>query len=229
MRLEKNLSKYKFRKENGLCTHCGGTFDSVEHDLCKQKSREKRNKANSIKLQEKLHTGCGRPFDSEEHLNCKNNTNIKNKLKRDTNKKENKCWECGSEEILTTRCKKCTLTRMAYKHKITLEALTKLIENQNNLDYYTGEILAFNAKNRKDTASIDHDIPVSRGGVDKISNYLVTSFKVNQIKRQLTKSEFLAHCLLVVKNENPEIYKNDYYNLCLKITRYHNLGLEYII
>jgi CRISPR/Cas system Type II protein with McrA/HNH and RuvC-like nuclease domain len=55
-----------------------------------------------------------------------------------------------------------------------------------------------------ETASLDHMIPVSRGGSDDIENLCVVHHEVNRAKGQMTWNEFVSMCHAVaMANENP--------------------------
>nr|WP_194307174.1 HNH endonuclease signature motif containing protein [Dietzia maris] len=43
-----------------------------------------------------------------------------------------------------------------------------------------------------DAITIDHWVPLSRGGLDEISNYRLAHFSCNQVKADLTPDEFRA-------------------------------------
>lgn len=58
--------------------------------------------------------------------------------------------------------------------------------------HYCGREVWINHKNRMLRATGDHLIPLSRGGINEISNVVVACYRCNKIKGPLTDSEFLA-------------------------------------
>lgn len=119
----------------------------------------------------------------------------------------NKCFSCGEQVkdrfCVVKGCKKETLlysksfckihylTYLAYRclGRGTYEnakLLEELLEKQNWKCYYTGEFLIL-GKN----TSIEHKIPISRGGENKIENLAFVIPLVNFWKGRRTEQEFL--------------------------------------
>jgi 5-methylcytosine-specific restriction endonuclease McrA len=59
--------------------------------------------------------------------------------------------------------------------------------------YYSGEVLSL------DDLTIDHKIPIKRGGTHELSNLCIASNKMNSAKGALTSDEFIE-LLLLIKN-----------------------------
>lgn len=70
----------------------------------------------------------------------------------------------------------------------------KLLKRQKYRCALTGEKLA------PDTASLDHIIPVSRGGKSYLGNAQVLDATVNRAKHTMTNDEFIAMCRQVVRH-----------------------------
>ncbi len=82
-------------------------------------------------------------------------------------------------------------------------ALEAQWEAQRGRCAYTGEPLTFGPSGN---ASIDHRVPVSRGGSNRPDNLQWVSARVNRMKTDLTHAEFLAMCALVLARAHaPEL------------------------
>jgi hypothetical protein len=81
--------------------------------------------------------------------------------------------------------------------KATYE-LGRLWIKQRGRCYFTGIRLT------RDNAQLDHLLPVSKGGSDKISNLCFVVEQVNQAKGGMNKKEFLAMCARVYKYQHGE-------------------------
>jgi CRISPR/Cas system Type II protein with McrA/HNH and RuvC-like nuclease domain len=72
----------------------------------------------------------------------------------------------------------------------------KLIEQQNYRCALSGRPLT------PETASLDHIVPLSRGGKHDISNLWIVDHQVNNAKGTFTVEEFIALCHDVVTHQN---------------------------
>lgn len=78
----------------------------------------------------------------------------------------------------------------------TIEELYKWLNIDEYKCYYSNEILTI------DNLTIDHKIPLSRGGTNELNNLCICSRKMNTIKGQLTEEEFNELLELVSKWED---------------------------
>lgn len=76
--------------------------------------------------------------------------------------------------------------------KVTTPRLFALLERQEYCCALTGRELT------PETASLDHVMPVSRGGAHSMANLQVLHTDVNQSKRTMTQREFIDMCREVV-------------------------------
>lgn len=106
------------------------------------------------------------------------------------------CVTCGSNEIIThgknRECYVCYMRTIALKNlgsRTRWQELRELWERQAGICPYTGETLILGVN-----ASIDHILPRSRYPERKhdITNVEWVSLRVNVMKRDFTKEEFLA-------------------------------------
>ena len=77
---------------------------------------------------------------------------------------------------------------MAERKTVTAKMILQLIESQEYLCALSGRRLT------PETASIDHIVPMSRGGDHDISNLWVVDHHVNSAKGTMTVEEFVSLC-----------------------------------
>lgn len=75
---------------------------------------------------------------------------------------------------------------------VKAKELMSMIEAQEFKCAYSGRTLT------PETASVDHKIPVSRGGGHGIENIAIVDLQVNRAKSSMTVEEFVAVCREVV-------------------------------
>jgi hypothetical protein len=86
---------------------------------------------------------------------------------------------------------------------LNMGEVTKLI-GKKPICYLTGEYI--DLKDMKNY-SLDHIVPMSKGGKSTLDNLGLTTKQANQAKSDLTKEEFLALCLRVVKHNGYRVRK----------------------
>lgn len=81
------------------------------------------------------------------------------------------------------------------KHStITTTSLRALLERQGYRCALTGEAMT------PEDCSLDHKIPLSRGGPHSIDNVQFITNSVNKLKAEMTDAEFIAVCEAVVRH-----------------------------
>jgi hypothetical protein len=75
---------------------------------------------------------------------------------------------------------------------VTGRQIAELLKRQQYRCAYTGDDLT------PDTASLDHVVPLQRGGEHAIANMAVVRHDVNMAKGTMTRDEFLSMCRAVV-------------------------------
>jgi 5-methylcytosine-specific restriction endonuclease McrA len=80
------------------------------------------------------------------------------------------------------------------KNGVGHKQLLELLERQGYRCALTGEELT------PSTASLDHCVPVSRGGTHGIDNVQIVTQKVNAAKNTMTNEEFIAVCRAVASH-----------------------------
>lgn len=109
-------------------------------------------------------------------------------------RKENKeCVKCGNLELVTNvHCRNCWFVDRictrggGMKNMLPLQ---KLWDQQQGRCFYTNEIL-IPGKN----ASLDHQIPESRGGSSEPDNFRWINNNINLMKSDMTHNEFINMC-----------------------------------
>lgn len=111
-------------------------------------------------------------------------------------KLNNECVKCGSSEIVNNvHCRLCWFIDKAISRaggSKNLDAICKLWEQQNGRCFYSEEEL-MPGKN----ASLDHQLPRSKGGLDDPSNLKWVSNKINLMKSDMTHDEFIVMCKFI--------------------------------
>lgn len=78
--------------------------------------------------------------------------------------------------------------------KVTAKKLRQLIEYQNYRCALAGDELT------PDVASVDHNLPISKGGANVMENVQVLHTEVNRMKGGMSTLEFLLLCRKIVQH-----------------------------
>ena len=124
------------------------------------------------------------------------NRRVSKKQYYDRNKDLGRCVRCASDSMVTSvLCKQCWFKDISYNRaggRHNHEKLTDLWDKQKGKCFYSEESLT-----PGDGASIDHQIPVSRGGENDPSNLVWVSTRINLMKTDMTHSEFIRMCKFI--------------------------------
>ena len=169
--------------------------------LYRDKTKQKRYEAG-------LCIWCETPRDSEAQLCkvCRERQNAEWRTRRLTYKQNGIC-RCGkSGEIIGNEpmCRPCWFKRIsiAIVRNISLaEPLAHLFQEQGGHCVYSGEVLI-----PGDNASVDHKVPILKGGNNNITNLQWITKDINRMKGKLTHTEFVLLCAKVAHNHLPELY-----------------------
>ena len=109
------------------------------------------------------------------------------------------CLDCGNQEATVGEryplCLDCWFQGIAKKRggsRRNGPMIKAIFEEQQGRCAYTGELLVPGV-----TASLDHKIPVSRGGLHERSNLHWVTNRINSMKADLTHEEFVALCSMI--------------------------------
>lgn len=87
---------------------------------------------------------------------------------------------------------------MADKKNVTAKMVMDLVESQKFRCSLSGRVLT------PETASLDHVVPLGRGGAHDISNVSVVDHQVNSAKGTMTVDEFVKLCQDVTDHQTLE-------------------------
>lgn len=111
----------------------------------------------------------------------------------DKRRLENLCVGCGSTDLVSNvHCRECWFLDRASARAggaKNLLPVLQLWEDQNGKCYYSGETLI-----PGNNASLDHQVPSSRGGLDDPSNLRWVSSNINMMKSNMSHDEFISMC-----------------------------------
>lgn len=115
------------------------------------------------------------------------------------------CYEClptvaeiGIKEYLRIRVELDTsgfFEKRATKVKANPMELLLLWKKQRGRCVLTGDKLS------RETASLDHTVPISRGGAGTVDNLQWVTYEVNMAKHAMTNEEFRALCSKVLSRD----------------------------
>ncbi len=173
-----------------------------------QKCTEIHNKDYRISTAERIKNGfctCGNKLEGKQRCNvCSSKAYLVGKSRRKLYISKGLCY-CGGRPLSGRKqCSKCWLRSIANSHKVTPKDLLNLWDQQFGLCALTGETLVMG-----DNASIDHKIPISRGGSSDIKNLQWVTKIANGVKTDLTPEELISFCINVLKKDGYQVAKGD--------------------
>lgn len=212
------MASYLKRKQSNLCVNCGktkGNNISVHCDICK-KLKNQLSRDDKRHLKEKHRCldcrGMLEICDNVRCTICKKKNNIQTSLRRKKLRSNGLCM-CGKPATVrdsVTVCEDCWFKEIARKRtKATRNwALIKeLLIKQEYKCAYTGKPLVV-GKN----ASLDHIMPSSKGGSDKINNLQWVDIDINEMKNDFAHDDFLntiKHILIYTQKQSCQALTSD--------------------
>lgn len=193
----------KHRRSAGLCLGCGGKPEPgyVRCFDCLAKKRHRQYtwliKRSAVGLCRK----CDNKRESDKTL-CKECARMKQEANRDKRKKASvtgRCHGCHRPALPTlSSCETCWFANVSSRLADTRAfgpALKQLIEEQDWKCILSGAQLVPGVN-----ASLDHRLPISRGGSSEIGNVQWVTKTINRMKTDLTNDEFIELCRVVSVN-----------------------------
>jgi len=95
---------------------------------------------------------------------------------------------------------------MKSESSVTAKRLLELLNQQNFTCPVSGRTLT------PETASLDHIVPLSRGGEHSISNVWIVDQQINHAKGTLLLEEFIALCRCIVSHQSINFPENSSQN-----------------
>lgn len=194
------------KKADNACMMCGGQRDSEKKMCsgCVQRQSAYAKKSYDKHTENKKCVVCGRPTETNlaRCVVCNEATNRKEQRRRARYTADGRCRECGAEAQLSARsmrgkdrgsyCRQCFLKRLALTTLGSMKHWQILVEKLDACGWrcpYTGEPLVLG-----DNLSFDHMDPIARFPERQFDpdNVEPISWQINLMKRDMTKSEFLA-------------------------------------
>ena len=134
---------------------------------------------------------CSNPANGLRCDTCNKRRAEKRKEKYQKWRTESKCCVCGKDALLNKNyCEQHYLMKVSHSRIGTSKHwkyLKTLIEKQNFKCALTGDKITFN-----DDIELDHIVPKSRGGSNKLSNFQWVTKQVNWFKGTWTENELLT-------------------------------------
>ena len=201
----RNERRKKYRKEKKaqkICVDCSN-FAKLGFQKCKDclnKVNDKKQKS----ISENLCVICKKEPPEIGKLRCVN-CNLYDVNRRLYFKENNLCLYCGKQKNDHMKyCDLCYLKRTSKSHfgkTSNWPLLKNLFEKQNGKCPYTGEKLIL-GKNTE----LDHKVPKSKGGENKIENFQWTLTEINRMKEANYENIFLELVKKIYEFKQLETY-----------------------
>lgn len=194
------------RRAEGVCVICGGPLDQRTRSKCydcRQKNNARCRRMFERRAVKGLCVQCAKPMDRSVEPgsavrchDCLKGTQRRALGYRKERVARGEC-PCGAGAALYGRlCLDCwfmMVTRSATgSTAIWRQVKALFIVGQGTRCAYTGEWLTPGVN-----ASLDHIVPVSRGGASDIMNLQWVTELVNRMKTDMTHDEFIASCHVI--------------------------------
>jgi len=196
------MTKYSkvqlIRIKNKTCIVCG-VIPVIPGILfcnkCREDQKNKSKKIRKYRAENNLCAYCGKPLQNNEKRACeicRKRQTEKNRKTQKTLIKNGRCPNCGNPATIGQKCEKCWFKGISRYNTGVVKnwlAIKTLIEKQKYKCRYTGKELIPGVN-----ATIDHIIPISKGGTNDIENLQWVTERINRIKNDMDHDEFISLC-----------------------------------
>ena len=163
---------------------------------------EKSLQVRKRRLEKRQCVSCGSKLLDTKRQRC--NKCLKKQVSaykalRDRRRKLNLCLRCGKQATVRSKeklCDICWFKEIAMHRTKSVKNwifIKQLLEKQNYKCFYTHKNLII-GKN----ASLDHIIPIAKGGIHDITNLQWVDKDINEMKNDFTHSEFINTIKLIL-------------------------------
>lgn len=177
----------------GLCVDCSGkSTNGVYCQMCHKRHLESNRAKLKLRSDNKLCLICGLKREQTDKTKCNHclkKTNDYMLNRRNCRVKNSKCIGCGINSD-KKRCTICYLKMISVNIFGSVDHHNNLLElfnKQNGKCVYTGRQLYF-----QENCELDHIIPVSKNGQNKIENLQWLHRDINKMKHSLNQGDFLT-------------------------------------
>ena len=183
------------RKQKSLCIFCGKpAVDKILFcETCRSAHNERFKKIAQYRKEHNLCHDCGKGIDRPEFTRCSKCAERQHKsfAKMVTSRHENGLCRCGNPATIGKVCNDCWFKREAgwnTRSKHRWHDIKQLLEKQGYRCAYSGKHLTPGVN-----ASLDHIIPVAKGGSNDITNLQWVDKHINtRMKFGMSHQEFMS-------------------------------------
>jgi len=202
---EYEIKFHQKRDEKSTCRRCLSKV--VEnHVYCEKhmlNNRKKSKKVTDTRIQQGLCTACGKERDQSLKRLCAECFSKQKEQQRQEyieRKTNGICVYCGKSQSLESvnSCRICFFKNLSANHfgsRNRHQELCDLFESQHGLCAVTNNPLILG-----DTASLDHIIPLSKGGTHDIVNLRFVHLWINVMKMDKLDEDFMSELKLWLKS-----------------------------
>lgn len=191
---------YQARLSDGLCPKCGEARDSANKSCttCAKVHAERTKVSRNKRPSKGLCRSCPNSVEVGQLScrSCKDRINTATSGIRRRKKESNTCLWCDLPRTAGSYCTSCWFKAASLKVFNTGSYgpdLERVFEAQGGECYYSGVPLipGFNM-------SLDHQVPITKGGESEISNLRWVTIQINRVKNDLSHQEFVELCRAIM-------------------------------
>ncbi len=201
----------------GICRFCRGKLDGASKTRCSV-CVNKRAAQYDARLSAGICNMCSGKADrpgKKSCSGCAEKMNTDQNVRRREKFTQGKCTQCGEprQSVAGKYCTTCLLKGMSRKIFNTSSGwvdLKALLDRQQCRCAYTNDPISVGDGGRegwryaRESASIDHVVPLSKGGTNDITNLQWVSWEANNAKRASSHDDFVAMCVKIAERHGPK-------------------------